>query len=57
MHADHRRKTPVLEHKGMGPLRGVFPAQLLTFLALCLVPLRTESGTTVVPLLKGVFRG
>ncbi len=57
MQAHHRRKTPVLEHKGLGPLRGVFPAQLLAFLALCLVPLRTESGAALVPLLKGVFRG
>ncbi len=24
MQADGRRKTPLLEHKGLGPLRGVF---------------------------------
>src|SRR5256885_12606961 len=57
MQGDHRRKRWVLEHKGLGPLRGGFSAQLLTFLAFCLVPLRTKSGATAVPLLKGVFRG
>ena len=60
MHAiqlDHRRKTQVLEHKRLGPLRGVFLVYVLRFPTLCSVPLRTESGAIVVPRLKGVFRG
>ena len=51
MQADYRRKTQVLEHKGLGPLRGVFCANCLFFRLFGMGPLSSDMwhhcGTTL----------